>query len=391
MKLLHILSSVDPGGGGPTEGVRQRSLRLIEMGHTVEVVSLDDAAAVYLSEFPLKVYALGPPRGSYRYSDKLVPWLRMHARGYDAIVVNGIWQYHSFAAWRALQSMGVPYFVFTHGMLDPWFKSAYPLKHFKKWLYWPWADYRVLRDARAVLFTSEEELLRARQSFWLYRATEQVVAYGTRTPPLDAVSLREKFLDTHPHLRGRRVLLYLSRIHEKKGCDLLVRAFAKVAAADPTLHLVIAGPDQSGLVETLKLIAVAQGVSERISWPGMLRGDMKWGAFYAAEAFVLPSHQENFGIAVAEALGCGLPVLISDKVNIWREVTVSGAGLSAPDTLTGTLALLEQWLAFTGAERAAMGVAARDLFMRSFTVDAMANGLLEVVEKYAAPQAADCA
>ena len=94
----------------------------------------------------------------------------------------------------------------------------------------PWADYRVLRDARAVLFTSEEELLLARKSFWLYRATEQVIAYGTRTPPPDAAGLREKFLAAHPVLRGRRVLLFLSRIHPKKGCDLLVRAFAKVAA-----------------------------------------------------------------------------------------------------------------------------------------------------------------
>lgn len=385
MKLLHILSSVDPSGGGPTEGVRQRGIRLTELGHTVEVVSLDDAAQPFLREFPLTVHALGPPKGSYRYSHKLVSWLLAHAREYDAVVINGMWQYHSFGAWRALQKLGVPYFVFTHGMLDPWFKRTYPLKHLKKWLYWPWADYRVLRDARAVLFTSEEELLQARQSFWLYRAQEQVIAYGTRTPPDDAAGLRETFLNAHPQLRGRRLLLFLSRIHEKKGCDLLVKAFATVAAAEPSLHLVIAGPDQTGWLGSLKALAVEHGVAERISWPGMLRNDMKWGAFYAAEAFVLPSHQENFGIAVAEALGCGLPALISDKVNIWREVQSSQAGLVAPDTLPGTVGLLKQWLSLMPAERAAMGAAARSLFMRRFTVDAMANGLLDVVKKYSMP------
>src|ERR1700712_3850066 len=157
MKLLHILSSVNPDGGGPTEGVRQRGLRLTEMGHTVEVVSLDDPAEAWVREFPLDVHALGPPQGRYRYTDKLVAWLTAHAREYDAVVINGLWQYNSFGAWRALHRMRVPYFVFTHGMLDPWFKTTYPLKHFKKWLYWPWAVYRVLRDARAVLFTSEEE------------------------------------------------------------------------------------------------------------------------------------------------------------------------------------------------------------------------------------------
>jgi glycosyltransferase involved in cell wall biosynthesis len=117
----------------------------------------------------------------------------------------------------------------------------------------------------------------------------------------------------------------------------------------------------------------------------MLRNEMKWGAFYSAEAFVLPSHQENFGIAVAEALGCGLPALISDKVNIWREVQTSRAGLVAPDTRDGTLSLLERWLSLTVAERSLMGKSARELYMRRFTVDAMANGLLDVVRQYAAP------
>jgi glycosyltransferase involved in cell wall biosynthesis len=384
VKLLHILSSVDPSGGGPTEGVGQRGIRLTELGHTVEVVSLDDAARPFLREFPLKVHALGPSKGSYRYNGKLVPWLTAHAREYDAVVINGMWQYHSFGAWRALQKLQMPYFVFTHGMLDPWFKRTYPFKHAKKWLYWPWADYRVLRDARAVLFTSEEELIQARKSFWLYRAKEQVIAYGTRTPPADASALREMFLAAHPLLRGRRILLFLSRIHEKKGCDLLVRAFAKVASREPSLHLVVAGPDQTGWVASLQALAQEHGVADRISWPGMLRNEMKWGAFYSAEAFVLPSHQENFGIAVAEALGCGLPALISDKVNIWREVESNRAGLVAPDTLQGTQALLDQWLSLTSAERGAMGGAARELFMRRFTVDAMANGLLDVVRKYSA-------
>jgi glycosyltransferase involved in cell wall biosynthesis len=384
MKLLHILASVDPDGGGPMEGVRQRGIRLTEMGHTVEVVSLDDAGMPFLREFPLTVHALGPSRGSYRYNDKLVSWLVAHARDYDAVVINGMWQYHCFGAWRALRKLGMPYFVFTHGMLDPWFKRTYPLKHLKKWLYWPWADYRVLRDARAVLFTSEEELLQARKSFWLYRAREQVIAYGTRSPPEGAANLREEFLGAHPDLRAKRLLLFLSRIHEKKGCDLLVKAFATVAATDPSLHLIIAGPDQTGWIGSLKALAQEHGVAERICWPGMLRNEMKWGAFYAAEAFVLPSHQENFGIAVAEALGCGLPALISDKVNIWREVQSSQAGLVAPDTLGGTIELLRKWLSLSPAQRSAMGYAARDLFIRRFTVDAMAQGLLDVVHKYTA-------
>jgi glycosyltransferase involved in cell wall biosynthesis len=379
LKLLHVLSSVDPSGGGPTEGVRQRGLRLQQLGHTVEVVTLDDPAQTFLSEFPLTVYALGPSRGSYRYNARLVPWLKANAASYDAVIINGMWQYHSFGAWRALQKLDVPYYVFTHGMLDPWFKRTYRWKHLKKWLYWPWADYRVLRDARAVLFTSEEERLQSRRSFWLYRAQEQVVAYGTTPPPENTAALRQVFLDAHPGLKGRRILLFLSRVHEKKGCDLLIEAFASVAKAEPNLHLVIAGPDQTGWTVQLKAIARAAGVSERVSFVGLLRQQMKWGAFYSAEAFVLPSHQENFGIAVAEALGCGVPALISDKVNIWQEIRAHGAGLVAPDTLEGTASLLRHWLAMTEAQRAAMGENAKRLFREQFTVDAMASSLLDVL------------
>jgi glycosyltransferase involved in cell wall biosynthesis len=379
LKILHVISSANPSSGGPLEGVRQRGIHLQQDGHTVEIVTSDDPKESFVKEFPLPVHALGPSSSGYGYNGKLVPWLKENASRFDAVIVNGLWQYHSFGAWRALRNARVPYFVFTHGMLDPWFKRTYPLKHLKKWIYWPLAEYRVLRDAQAVLFTSEEERLLARKSFWLYRANEHVIAYGTTPPPNDAAQLRERFLAANPELRGRRVLLFLSRIHVKKGCDLLIRALAGFAATQPALHLVVAGPDQTGWVQALQQLAHRLGVSDRVTWPGMLRGDMKWGAFYAAEAFILPSHQENFGIAVAEALGCGRAVLISDKVNIWREVQSHGAGIVAPDTEEGTLKLLREWLSLTSDQRSTMGRNARALFEERFTVDAMAAGLLDVV------------
>jgi len=212
-----------------------------------------------------------------------------------------------------------------------------------------------------------------------------VIAYGTTTPPDEAAQLRERFLAANPELRGRRILLFLSRIHVKKGCDLLIRALAGFAAAQPSLHLVVAGPDQTGWVEKLQHLALRLGVGDRVSWPGMLRGDLKWGAFYSADAFILPSHQENFGIAVAEALGCGLPVLISNKVNIWREVQSHHAGIVAPDTEEGTRTLLREWLSLTAEERSRMGGNARALFKQRFTVDAMAAGLLELVAGRSVP------
>lgn len=380
MKILHIIPSVDPKGGGPMEGVRQYGTRAQQMGHQIEVLTLDDPNASYLGDYPLKVYAIGPSTGGYAYNPNLKPWLLSNGNHYDAIIINGLWMYHGFGAWRALRKMKVPYFVFTHGMLDPWFKRTYPLKHLKKWLYWPWAEYRVLRDARQVLFTCEQERLLARESFWLYKVNEAVVNYGAGSPPTqNPEELKSKFLAAHPELVGKRLVLFLSRIHVKKGCDLLLKAFAKTASSDPQLHLVIAGPCASDYLSELQSLAKDLGIADRVSWPGMVKGDIKWGAFAAAEVFALPSHQENFGIAVAESLACGLPVLISDQVNIWREIVTDQAGFAEPDTVEGTVRLLEKWFALSPAQRQQMAANAKLCFNTRFTAEAMADSVTSTI------------
>jgi glycosyltransferase involved in cell wall biosynthesis len=319
--------------------------------------------------------------GGYAYSPRLVPWLRAHAGGFDAVIVNGLWQYGSFAAWRALHDTAVPYFVFPHGMLDPYFKRTYPLKHIKKSLYWPWAEYRVLRDARAVFFTCEDERLLARESFALYRCREVVAGFGTAPPPVGRDAGLAAFHAAFPTLAGRRIVLFLGRVHEKKGCDLLVEAFADLAGQAPDWQLVIAGPCEAALGRALRERAVARGIADRITWTGMLAGTAKWGALYAAEVFALTSHQENFGIAVAEAMACGTPVLVSDKVNIWREIAASGAGFVAPDTREGAIGLLRRWNALDANARGEMGRRAQDCFDAHFDMRVVARGLSEKISR----------
>lgn len=381
MRILHLLPTADPRAGGPTESVRQSSAALRMRGHQVDVATLDAPDDACVTSFPLPLHALGPARGGFRYAPRFVPWLRANAARYDAVIVNGLWQYHGLGAWRALRGSGVPYYVFPHGMLDPWFKRAYPLKHAKKWLYWPWAEYRVLRDARRVLFTTEEELRLARESFWLYRARERVVSFGTGAPPAPAPRLRAEFLAAYPALADKRVLLFLGRVHPKKGCDLFLRAFAAAAHDSPDLHAVIAGPAEADYLRQLQALADTLRIGARVTWAGMLEGDVKWGAFHASEAFVLPSHQENFGIAVAEALGCGVPVLISDKVNIWREVAADGAGLVEADTEAGARRLLARWCALDEPSRTGMRAQARATFDARYSVDAMATDLLAALQE----------
>jgi len=379
MKLLHVIHSVDPAGGGPIEGLKQLASAMAEMGHSTEVLSLDDPASPWARDFRLPLYSLGRGRDVYGYTRRLVPWLRECASNYDAVVVRGIWQYHSLGCWRALRKSSTPYVVFTHGMLDPWFKRTYPLKHAKKWLYWPWAEYRVLRDAAAVLFTSEEERRLARQSFWLYRSQEVVVNYGTSIPAGNAEAQTAAFLGRYPHLQNKRLMLFLGRLHAKKGCDLLIEAFAKVMGRDPQWHLVMAGPDQVGWQAELVALARERHVDESITWTGMLSGDAKYGALRASEVFVLPSHQENFGIGVAESLACGTPVLISNKVNIWREVQQDGAGLVANDDLEGSCSLLKNWVSLPSERKSLMRELALNCFRRRFEIRKSAKSLVRVL------------
>lgn len=379
MKILQVTSSLNPVYGGIAACLQAVTPELVALGHTSEVATLDHKSEPFLPEFPGPVHALGPTQLGYQFSSKIVPWLRRESTRFDAVVVHGLWQYHGLAVHHALGHSGdPPYFVFPHGMLDPWFKRQYPLKHIKKFLYWWPAERRVLRDAAGVFFTCEEERMLARQSFPGYRCREQVVAFGTVRVEGDAARQREAFYAHTPAVRGKPFWLFLGRIHVKKGLDLLIDAYAVLAARARGMlpALVIAGPcEDAKYLRDLQERAAARCPSGGVLWPGMIRGDVKWGALRAAETFVLPSHQENFGIAVVEALSCGTPVLISDRVNIWREIKADGVGLVERDNLTGTEKLLADWLALNENARAAMRALALQCFEKRYAIRAVAQDL----------------
>ena len=389
MRILHIIRSVDPRGGGPIEGVIQQDAA---MGSTSvrEIVSLDPPDAPFLRDVPITVHALGVTPyadlgkskiAGFGYSPQLVPWLKLNIEAYDCAIVNGLWNYSAVGASRVLPGGSVPYFLFSHGMMDPWFRQAYPIKHQLKQVSWFLFEGRLAAGAEAVLFTTEEERRLAAGQFRGHTYNGDVVRYGTAAPTGDDGRQRAAFERACPAVAGKPYLLFLSRIHPKKGCDLLVKAFGQVAAEAPDLHLVIAGPDETGWGEELKALAASAGVTHRIHWPGMLKGDAKWGAFKGAEAFILPSHQENFGIVVAESLACGTPVLLSDKVNTWREVVDGQAGYVTPDDEVGTKRLIRTWLQTPPDARAQMRRQAEHVFRTSFEVGAAARDMLAKIQR----------
>jgi glycosyltransferase involved in cell wall biosynthesis len=158
--------------------------------------------------------------------------------------------------------------------------------------------------------------------------------------------------------------------------DELIRSFAVGGSG----HLVIAGPSSDeGYHKKLVRLTNQLRSEENVTFTGMLSGLRKWGAYAAAEAFVLPSHQENFGMAIAEALACGKPVLISNKVNIWPEIVGDGCGFAEEDDPAGIQRLLERWNSTTQEARVAMGQRARSCFAQRFEINRAVDSFLEVL------------
>lgn len=364
--LLHVLHSLDPARGGPAELVRQLCIAHTAMGVASEVATFDPAGA----SWPTPVHAF-PGRGNFAWAPDFTNWLRAHVKDYEGVFVHGLWQWQGIGTRQALRGTDVPFFLFPHGMLDPWFREAFRWRHLRKLGYWKLIEHRVVRGAAAIVFTAEEEQRLGRETFQPWSPKREViVSLGTTAPPRSAEELRALFEARFPQLRGERILLFLGRLHEKKGCDLLIEAFRRVS---PPLHLVFAGPCADAGFEA-DLRARAEGL--RVTFTGPLYGDDKWAALAAAEVFVLPSHQENFGVAVAEALASGVPVLLSQRVNIWREVVEDGAGLAEADDVAGTTRLLERWLT---ADHNAMRLAARRCFAARFDIRRTAENLAALI------------
>ncbi|MBC8724701.1 glycosyltransferase [Paraburkholderia sp. 31.1] len=383
MRTLHIISSIERRYGGPAEALKRLATELRLSGHTTDIVCLDSSIDADKSDdnaFDL-VVRLGHHAGKYALNFRLVGWLTQHANKYDAIIVDGIWQFHSAAAVLSLLPKKIPYFVMPHGMLDPWFNIGRPLKHAKKLVYWIFVERHVISNAKGVLFTTDSERELARLAFPLYRAKELMMMIGTAPPPsTENLDVAQR----HSLATPGKIILFLGRIHEKKGCDLLIQSFRDLQNLSTDYRLVVAGPDDHGLGARLRREAVRLGIADRVSWPGMVTGAHKWSLLRAADVMVLPSHQENFGVVVAEALACGVPVLLTDKVGIWQEVIADGAGFVDDDTREGITRLLTQWAMLPDDEKVAMQCSAKRCFNNRFHISRVAQNYIALMSKQVA-------
>jgi len=389
LRLLHVIASVGPVHGGPSVMVHEMAAGLVAAGHRAEVATTDDNGEGRL-DVPLGE-ALERDGVVYRHfarqwrtgtaSLPLASWLRGAAGSFDLLHVHGLFSHPTSAAARAAQRARVPYVIRPLGALQPW-GMARGRRHLKRFLL-RFVDGPLLAAAAAVHYTSDEERDQAAAAGVTGRAV--VLPLGIHLPPPAHASGRAWLKVRHPDWTDRVVVLFLSRLHPKKGLDLLLPAFADVRARHPRAALLLAGDGEPDYLRALAGRAVELGVAPHVRFAGYLGGADKQGAFAAADLFVLPSRAENFGVAAVEALGAGCPALVSTAVPLAAAVLEARAGWAALPERVQLTAALDRALATPAAERRAMGERGRALALARWSRDRMVTDLVGLYQRLATP------
>lgn len=330
MKILHVIANVAARYGGPSKACLEMAAATAARGHDVSVFTTNQDGSGVL-DVPLDApvmhdgvkvnyYPVHFPR-FFVTSMPMASALKNRLKEFDLVHVHSLYVFHGLVAGHYCRKYRIPYIVRPHGTLDPYIHSR---KRPKKAIAEVLFENRNLRHASTIHFTAADEMTLAAP--YIQGNQGMVVPLGINTGEYENLPEKGLFRKQYPQTEGKRILLFLSRINFKKGLDLLVKAFAQIMKERDDVHLVIAGPDNEGFGENVRSWIAEEGIGENITFTGMVLGDDKLSLFRDADIFILPSYSENFGISVVEAMACGLPVIISNKVNIWREVQAGGAG-----------------------------------------------------------------
>lgn len=367
MRILHAIHSVDASQGGPPLVASRLAASQAGIGHQTALLSYtptEPASAISskLASVPhggrvrwLDVGSNAGMRenltasGAARAIAKVVP-------DFDLAVIHGVWNPILLRTANAFRKAGKPYVVVTHGMLDPWCMTQ---KRPKKLLALALA-YRAMLNHAAFLhcLNADEQTLMAPLRL---KSRCEIIPNGVFLEEFATLPARGGFHAKHPELAGQPYVLFLSRIHFKKGLDYLADAFEIVARTNPALRLVVAGPDD-GYRATFEQMIAQKGLTPRTHVVGPLYGDEKLAAFIDAACFCLPSRQEGFSIAITESLACSTPVVISNDCH-FPEVRDAGAGRVVPLNAQAVAAGILEVLA---ADRGALGRAGRKLVEERF-------------------------
>jgi glycosyltransferase involved in cell wall biosynthesis len=357
MKILHVIAHLAPRYGGPSKACWEMARAVAQLGHEVSIYATNQDGPgelavpldkpVWREDVEIRYFPIQPPR-FWGTSLPLALALRHKIPASDLVHIHSLYFFHSLVAGHYCRQNAIPYLVRPHGTLDPF---IYRRHRWRKRLVELLFENRNIRRAAALHFTTaEEQELAAPHTF---DTPGLVVPLGISADEFAVMSEPGSFKRRHPEIGDQRIILFFGRVNFKKGLDILAKAFGAVARRRQDVHLVIAGPDNEGWGARVRTWLSEEGVLGRTTFTGMLLGPDKLAVLRDASMFVLPSYTENFGLAVIEAMAAGLPIIISDKVNIWREVESAGAGKVIP---CEAAALADQILNLLADSDAAVGM-----------------------------------
>ena len=375
MKVLHVIPSLSPIHGGPTRALALMERALAAQGVRVETATTDDdgpgrrngrACGQALEENGARHWYFAKRLEFYKPSPAFARWIAGNVRNYDLVHIHALFSFTTTMAARAARQAAVPYIIRPLGTLN-----NYGMKRRRPWLKdlsMRWIEGPALRQAAAVHFTSEAEVVQARQLGISMK--EVLIPLGVEAELAAGAGGSDPFAGLH----GAPCALFLSRLDPKKNLEGLLAAAALLKDEMPHLHLLVAGDGLPGYVASLKARAAALGITDHLTWAGHLEGDAKAAAFATADVFVLPSFSENFGIAAAEALAAGLPCVLGEGVAIAKDVVQARAGLAvAPDAQSIADGLRR--IIADKQELLAMSANARRLAQDRFSVQALGISL----------------
>lgn len=339
IKILRIISSLDPKNGGPSKTIIDGSLNLIKEGFDVNILTHDKKNSNFIKDKKIKVINKGPAFGNYRFNIKFFLWLFKNRFSYDIFIIHGIWEFNTLISRFLLKNN---YYVFSHGQLDPFFKSQ-KLKKIKKQIYWFLFERKNLLFSKSLLLTSKNEKKLLNNTFVNTKnIKKKIIPYGIQKPKFDKKKCLKIFYKKFPKLKNKKFFIYLGRFHKKKGCEILIKCVKKMVENNINMYVFLAGPDNKYKNSIIKL-SKKYNLSNHLIWSNIILDKMKWGAVSASEAMVLPSHGENFGVSLVESLSCSKPILITNKVNIYPEIHRFKAGLISNNNVNSFFNIIKKF------------------------------------------------
>ncbi len=375
IEVLHVVPTLDPAAGGLSQVAVRLAAAEAALGRRVQLLSYDsqtasDRIAREIARVPhqqgIEFISLPPPDGLERvFGRRARRALRALVARAAFVHIHGIWGSLPSTAARVARTFGVPYCFQPHGMLDPWSLAQRALKKKLALL----VQYRALLNGAAFIHTLNDD---ERRPIAPLRLTPEAVDIpnGVFLEEIEPLPEPGTFRRAHPALGAAPYVLFLSRLHPKKGLDVLAEAFRSLAAWSPDVHLVVAGPED-GAGQDFQQRVSSSGLKARVHVVGPLYGSHKYAAFVDAACFCLPSRQEGFSIAITEAMASGLPVVISEACH-FPEVAACQAGMITPlDPLALAGAIRQLLEDPSGAAR--RGAAGAALVRQRYTWQAIAS------------------